>query len=245
MNGILAAALVRDGEAVLLPGAVEEREEAVVEEVEELPERVVLVADPLDEELGVGTGRTPSGPVSPAEGDGDLGRPVGVVGIALRSRISLGGNSSVARVRKRTTSRAGGPSWPTGRARRREPLEQPDRLEEPEVLGARPQAARSQDDLLAGARRPAAHDALALLRRRDELAEGVDGGVEGEEALEHGREEVDARSRRSSARRSSIETSSPRTKPGWMSRSGRTTRRAESVEIPSICCRVTDESAKS
>ncbi len=84
-EGIVTAALVHHGEAVLLPGAVEKRQEAVVEEVEELPERVILVADPLDQELGVRDGKNAERPGRSSDRDDDLGGTVGIVGIARRS----------------------------------------------------------------------------------------------------------------------------------------------------------------
>ena len=47
-------ALVSDWPVVFLPGAIEQRREPVVEQVEEIPEREVFLADPLEEEFAYG-----------------------------------------------------------------------------------------------------------------------------------------------------------------------------------------------
>jgi hypothetical protein len=141
-----------------------------------------------------------------------------------------------------------GPDGPARRPpSRRRPLEQADRLEEGVAVRLGEEEVLHPGFRGRSARRPAApsgDDALALAARQDELAEGVHGGVEAEEALEDLGEEEDPGADELVLVELERDLHA-RTKLGCRTPIERRTRRAPTFVIPAICCRVTEESAKS
>ena len=115
-------ALVGERQAVLLPGPIEQRDRAMVEQVEEVAQREVLVADAAQQEGRVVMGQHPRGPGQAQERDHHLRerQRLGRRACVPRQRPHLangaGGKLSDGWARKRTAS---GPaaSWPTRHAR--------------------------------------------------------------------------------------------------------------------------------
>src|ERR1017187_4383385 len=78
-EGVGAGALIGNREAVFFPGAVEQRNHAVVEEVEEVLEGRIVGVEALDEQLGVAGGEDAEGPGEAEEADGHFERAARIV----------------------------------------------------------------------------------------------------------------------------------------------------------------------
>ena len=78
---------VNQREAVFLPGSVEQRDHAVVEEIEIVFQRVISLADAFDDQRGEVMGQHACGTGQPHEGDGHFGQGCRVEVVVLQRQL--------------------------------------------------------------------------------------------------------------------------------------------------------------
>ena len=89
-EAVQLAALIGDGEAVLFPGLIEERNKAVIENVEKVAQRPVVGPQAFGDETCVPVGKRPHGPHQAEEVNLHL---VGLIRVPFE-RLNLAGRES-------------------------------------------------------------------------------------------------------------------------------------------------------